>query len=77
MEGTRMIKPGMEWPPKHYAPALTQVSHDSAWVTGDMNQIRAHTEKPAPRPYQSRAQFNGGIVGAAARGMVSTLIPCV
>ena len=69
MEGTRMIKPGMEWPPKHYTPALAQVAHDSVWVTGDLNQIRAHTEQPAPRPYQSRAQFNGGIVGAAARGV--------
>lgn len=65
-----MIKPGMEWPPKPYTPALRQIAHDSAWVAGDLHQIRAHTPQPAPRPYTSRAQFNGGALGAVARGVL-------
>ena len=64
-----MFKPGMEWPPKPYARALNQIARDAAWLTGDLNQIREQTHQPAPRPYTSRAQFNGGLVGATARGV--------
>lgn len=58
------------WPPPEYAPALEQVRKDAAWLTGDMAEIRQQVEGEKPKPYVSRAQFNGGLVGATARGVL-------
>lgn len=57
------------WPPKEYAPAYAQVQRDSAWLNGDMASIRDQIDT-GPKPYQARAQYNGGIIGATARGVL-------
>jgi len=66
----------MEWPPKEYAPALRTVKHDRAWLTGDIRTIKRDTiGDDGPRPYETRAQYNGGIVGGVARGMLGRPAP--
>lgn len=61
---------GSSWPPEQYAPALDSVRRDLQWVIGDLDGIRDQVAGPQPRPYQSRAQFNGGLVGGVARGVL-------
>lgn len=58
------------WPPQEIAPALEQVRRDAAWLTGDLPAIRDQVNTDRPQPFRSRAQFNGGIVGGMARGML-------
>lgn len=60
------LTPGMEWPPKLYRPALEAVTHDRGWLLGTPQRATMFQ----PRPYMSRAQFNGGLVGATARGLL-------
>lgn len=58
------------WPPPAYEPALKQVRNDLAWVTGDMSAILDQVGATHPQPYRSRAQYNGGIIGGVARGVL-------
>ncbi|MDY5785872.1 hypothetical protein [Corynebacterium sp.] len=61
------LTPGMEWPPKLYRPAQDTVEHDRAWLLGEPHHAE---DDDRARPFTSRAQFNGGIVGATARGFL-------
>lgn len=65
-----IVTPGSEWPPKHYAPALAQLRHDRAILSGDLNaQNQVYTD-PQAQPVRSRFQYNGGVTGAVARGVL-------
>lgn len=71
------LTPHMDWPPREYSPALRSVQHDRAWLTGDLHAIRSTALQvdDNPRPYQHRAQFNGGLVGGVARGVLGRPAP--
>lgn len=60
--------PNTEWPPRHYSRALERIRENDMWLSGDMPAIRKHT-KAQKQPYTVRAQYNGGMVGAAARSV--------
>lgn len=61
----------MPWPPKPWRIADRATRENTAWLTGDIPAIRNYTRPPAtPRPYRSRAQYNGGIIGATTRAFL-------
>lgn len=62
-----MPQPNTAWPPEDYAPALEAVRQDDASLKGDLDVINKRRRRQHPQPYSSRAQHNGGLVGAAAR----------
>lgn len=71
------LTPNMEWPPVEYRPALDAVAHDRAWLTGNISHIKTMVAQhhPQARPLEHRAQYNGGIVGATARGLLGRPSP--
>lgn len=56
------------WPLPEFEPALRQIAADDVWLDGDVKAMRDQDD--SPRPYQARAQFNGGLVGSMARGVL-------
>ena len=75
LPGMSILPPGSEWPPQHYKPALDQVRHDAAVLSGDLAvQNDLYAEKQ-PKPYTSRFQYNGGLFGSIARGALGTPRP--
>lgn len=70
------LTPHMDWPPREYKPALDAVHHDRAWLTGNIDHIKAVTHRRQDaQPITHRAQYNGGIVGATARGILGKPAP--
>ncbi|MBV7292366.1 phage portal protein [Corynebacterium sp. TAE3-ERU16] len=64
-----------EWPPAPIRAALDQVKQDSAWLTGDTRELSRIVESHEPAPVQIPLQYNGGIAGAAARGILGRPAP--
>lgn len=64
------LRPGMEWPPAAYQPALDAVRHDKAWLTGDTATTTQYVAETVPQPFTHRAQYNGGLVGGTARAIL-------
>lgn len=63
------LKPGMDWPPKQWAPALDTVAHDRAWLIGDLKRL-PKSDTAGSSPVSHRTQFNGGLVGATSRAIL-------
>lgn len=70
-----ILPPGTQWPPAHYKPALDQVRHDAAIMSGDLQAQNALYAPAGPKPYTSRFQYNGGLTGTVARGVLGTPRP--
>ncbi|PRQ11726.1 hypothetical protein C1Y63_04780 [Corynebacterium sp. 13CS0277] len=64
-----MPAPNTPWPPEAVADAFTQIAADSAWLSGDMDRIRARARAPRQQAASTPWQFNGGLGGAAARAV--------
>lgn len=70
-----ILPPGAEWPPKHYKPALDQIRHDAAVLSGDLAVQNDLYGDKGPKPYTSQFQFNGGLFGSVARGFLGAPRP--
>lgn len=66
-----MLEAGSAWPPEGYGEAMSAVQRDAAILSGDPASLR-RVYNNRPRPYRHRAQYNGGIVGSAARGLLGS-----
>lgn len=75
MRGMSILPPTSAWPPAHYKPALDQVRHDAAVLSGDLAVQNDLYAAKQPKPYTSQFQFNGGLFGSVARGMLGTPRP--
>ena len=70
-----ILPPGTQWPPQHYKPALDQIRHDAAIMSGDLQAQNALYAPAEPKPYTSQFQYNGGLFGSVARGFLGTPRP--
>ena len=70
-----ILPPGTPWPPEHYEPAMKQVWHDAAVLSGDLDTQNEIYAQKQPKPYTSRLQYNGGMLGTMARGVLGTPRP--
>ncbi|APT92897.1 hypothetical protein CPHO_08360 [Corynebacterium phocae] len=64
-----MPAPNTPWPPADYQPAIAAIKRDDALLTGKLGYLNSLRADKAPRPYEHRAQFNGGLLGATAKAI--------
>lgn len=67
-----ILPPSSPWPPEKYEPALKQVTHDAGIMSG---ATATTTPAPSSEAVTSRFQYNGGITGAVARGVLGAPRP--
>lgn len=64
-----------EWPPAPWATAWRGMEDRHTWWEGDPGKVAALMERNRPKPHTRRSQYNGGILGAAARSVFGTPPP--